>query len=72
MKSFSEWTRDLAAEISAPAADELPEGIVEVQDGKYEAKCCCCEEWREIFCDISEIPDTGYVHYCGGSPWCCP
>ncbi len=50
----------------------LPEGICERGPGEYEAVCCCCGEWRELYCDLSEIPEVGYEHYCGGSQRCCP
>lgn len=62
-------------EMNAPAklAEQLlPDGINEVGDGCYEARCCRCGEWTELFCDLSELPDAGYEHYCGGSPRCCP
>lgn len=50
----------------------LPEGINEKSDGQYEAECCRCERWGPIYCDLKDIPDVGYKHYCGGSPMCCP
>lgn len=32
--------------------------------------CCVCEEYSDINCDPWEFdPD---MHYCGGSPSCCP
>lgn len=49
----------------------LPEGIMTTADG-YIAQCRGCHEWGALPCDITEIPETGYQHYCGGSPWCCP
>ena len=52
--------------------DMLPEGVIEGRDGEYEAECVACERWRPIYCDLSEIPATGYRHYCGGGPSCCP
>ena len=55
-----------------PMEPELPEGIWECGPGEYEAECCRCGRWREIYCDIKDIPPVGYRHYCGGSPECCP
>ncbi len=70
MRSFGEWFNTQASPETEPQ-DELPEGIVE-RDGEYLAECCCCHEYKPLFCDISEVPKTGYEHYCGGAPWCCP
>lgn len=50
----------------------LPYGIIESSPGIYEVRCCHCGEWSEIPCDLSEIPQEGYDHYCGRSPSCCP
>lgn len=58
--------------IAASEEPMLPDGINESGPGEYEAECCCCGEWRPIYCDLSDIPETGYEHYCGGSPRCCP
>ena len=59
-----------------PVEFELPEGVIEYREGsgypKYEVQCCMCEKWVELPCDVSEIPQQGYEHYCGGSPRCCP
>ena len=49
----------------------LPEGVCE-EGGEFVAKCRGCNEWRPILCDLAEIPAEGYVHHCGGAPWCCP
>jgi hypothetical protein len=68
MKSFDEWTRDIAA-LADP--DDLPEGIWE-QDGKYMAECCCCGKYDEIPVGLDEIPEDGYKHHCGGSDRCIP
>lgn len=51
---------------------ELPEGIWELKGGKFAAECCICGKNDEIHCDISEIPMTGYTHYCGSGQGCCP
>lgn len=68
MSDFETWFRRQAI----PVEVELPEGITEGPDGVYQAKCCCCDRWDEIPVGIDEIPATGYEHYCGGSPRCCP
>lgn len=67
MKDFAHWF----AEQGKESESMLPEGVIE-ENGLYLARCVGCESWKEIFCDISEVPDTGYMHYCGGNPWCCP
>lgn len=77
MRDFGDWLEGIGRQ-AAPVEDmfaeepELPEGINEVGPGKYEARCCMCHEWRELYCDLSEVPEVGYEHYCGGSPRCCP
>ncbi len=70
MRSFGEWFNAQEAPTIEPQ-DELPEGIIE-RDGKYLAECRGCEKLTEIPVGIDEIPQTGYEHYCGGNPWCCP
>ena len=50
----------------------LPDGINQLIDGSYEALCHCCDNYTPLYCDINEIPMTDYLHYCGGSPRCCP
>ncbi len=68
MKTFEEWLLDITKyKIDKP----LPDGIWE-KDGKYMCSCCRCERVEEIPCDISEIPEEEYRHYCGGSQRCCP
>ena len=51
---------------------ELPEGVWELKSGKYATECYMCGKYDMIPCDISEIPMTGYRHYCGSGPRCCP
>lgn len=73
MKSFDQWLIDTTARPQTEDGEKLlPEGVVEAGPNRYEAKCCACGEWREIYCDLEEIPEVGYEHYCGGSPHCCP
>ncbi len=67
MKDFGRWFAD-----QKPPEEMLPDGVWENGAGEYFATCCCCERDTEIYCDISEIPETGYRHYCGGSQYCCP
>jgi hypothetical protein len=69
MLNFDAWLRQPIA--PTESAKELPEDIWEV-DGKYMAECRRCGNRDEIPVDISEIPMTGYDHYCGRSPQCCP
>jgi len=74
MKDFGKWFSDFSPPKQEVAEEEvmLPDGVDEMNDGTFTARCCCCGERREILCDISEIPMAGYEHYCGGSPYCCP
>ncbi len=73
MKDFGRWLADfvLPAE-SANPDDTLPEGVWEREDGVYFATCVVCERDAEILCDLVDIPEVGYRHFCGGSPSCCP
>lgn len=74
MKEFGRWLSDSTIPASAPApapTSELPEGIAE-QNGKLIAFCAGCHNYTELVCDVTEIPMTGYVHYCGASPRCLP
>jgi len=72
MKDFGKWFSDQAKmALSAVTIPVLPEGIEE-SGGKFYAYCCCCKNLDEIPCDISEIPEAGYEHYCGRSLHCCP
>lgn len=66
MKPFNEWLQELGK----PAEPELPDGVVEVRPGYFEAECRGCECWTPIDYDLSDF-DPSY-HYCGGSPRCCP
>lgn len=73
MIDFDRWFNRQAA--MSEEVGELPESIVQIKmDGKikYMAICCCCDQVTELPVDLSEIPQTGYQHYCGGSPRCCP
>jgi hypothetical protein len=67
MKDFGQWFKEQSAPV-----EELPEGICEGDNGIYLACCCGCDQWKELPVGVDEIPFTGYRHYCGGSPWCCP
>lgn len=69
MKSFGDWLMDLG-NYSSSSVEELPEGVWEFADGKYKAKCCCCDNYYELYCDLSEF-DPEYS-YCGSGPRCCP
>jgi len=70
MLNFDAWLRQPIAE--APKERELPEGITEDGKGGYEALCRCCERYKPLHWDISEVPMEGYEHWCGESPRCCP
>lgn len=57
--------------------DWLPDGVIATFDYRldvfeYLAECRGCGELKPIYCDLEEIPQTGYEHWCGGSPRCCP
>lgn len=69
MKNFGDWFADFSTQ-DAPEP-EVPEGIDEC-GGVYFATCSMCEKFEALWVDIKEIPQTGYIHYCGGSPRCCP
>ncbi len=76
MKSFEEWTADIAADSDDTL---LPEWHIELIDYNQDIMdephnwvfpCCICERDSEICCEPEEFdPD---MHYCGGSPSCCP
>ncbi|MDE1179461.1 hypothetical protein [Paraburkholderia sp.] len=73
---FSRWLNQQAPIPVQSDADRhvqelLDEDVLRDVQGGYEAMCCRCGEWRELYCGPEEI-DIDYVHYCGGSPRCCP
>lgn len=82
MKSFADWTSDLAAANNAPKAadkgvlgmtwdDWIASGCVSDEgDGTYLACCQGCASWTEVECEAHEF-DPAY-HYCNGSPRCTP
>lgn len=73
MTSFDQWLRNFRLQPVEPEREpELPDGVREVGDGEYEARCFFCEEWKPLYVGLDEIPMVGYEHYCGGSPRCCP
>jgi len=56
-------------------ADELENtlNLRMMNDGSFQAKCCCCDNWGELFVGIDEAhPFETFEHYCGGSDRCCP
>ncbi|WP_141246895.1 hypothetical protein [Halomonas salipaludis] len=67
-----EWRPALHSLAWQPEGAPLPDGVVEVRPGEYEAECRGCHEYQPIVCDLSEIPAEDYEHWCGGSPMCCP
>ncbi len=75
MKPFEKWLSDFTIpEIKEAANDggqDLPENV-SGEHGNYKALCCCCEQWKPLYCDIKDVPAEGYKHYCGGSDRCCP
>lgn len=58
--------------IDLEALKRLPDGVTADGAGEYEAECRGCGQMKPIICDISEVPEEGYEHWCGGSPSCCP
>ncbi len=83
MKPFGQWFADFGKPVPAePASSDdltigivIPDGVDEMLDGTFTAICVGCGQRGKIWCDISEIPLTGYEHYCGSgvnSPSCCP
>jgi hypothetical protein len=74
VKDFGSWFNEQKPVDDRKAHIEMLEeaGILYVMaDGRYMARCCCCDEWKELPVGPEEI-DLGYEHYCGGSPRCCP
>lgn len=51
---------------------ELPDGITEDSPGDYWAECRSCGRSTSVFCNLIDIPMTGYQHYCFGSARCLP
>lgn len=75
MKDFGRWfAEQKPAHVDGkPAEEDLPDNIRVLTDTEYQAKCCICEQWGELYVGILEIPlDGSYSHYCGGSYRCCP
>lgn len=68
---FKKFIDDGVENTLRPVGPELPEGV-ECIDGKLVVMCCQCEKYVELEFDIGELPATGYKHYCGSSPRCCP
>ncbi|CAJ0710586.1 hypothetical protein ACPCHQ_11865 [Ralstonia thomasii] len=74
MKDFGQWLADQGKKTAEKSHIELFEEAGVIRGDKsvgYEAKCVKCDQWRELYCNPSEIDET-YEHYCGGSPHCCP
>lgn len=75
MLDFGRWLANQKPAMidGKPAEEDLPDNVRVLADTEYQAKCCICHEWGELYCDIKEIPlDGSYEHYCGGSPRCGP
>jgi len=78
MKSFADWTTDIAkannpTKTYAGAMDWdewLDSGCVEADGDEYLACCQGCGEWTVVECEAHQF-DPAY-HYCGASPRCCP
>lgn len=72
MKSFGQWFGDQGRPVQTapqPDDDDLPDGL-RVMGGVIQAKCCCCDEYKEFFGEVSEFEEGNF--YCGGSDRCCP
>lgn len=52
---------------------EIHEGIT-LSDGEFVAECVVCGELTPIYCSpyIADDEFDPFMHYCGGSPRCCP
>jgi hypothetical protein len=72
VKDFGRWFSDFKLPVAQPIESMLPDGVSERGVGRYEARCVSCERYTEILCDLGEIPEVGYRHYCFGSDRCCP
>lgn len=73
MKDYGAWLDDLTQAVTAASATALPEGITQgASPNTYEAQCRVCGDWTALICDLSEVPEEGYEHWCGRSPRCCP
>lgn len=77
MKSFADWTTDLAQrhKEAGPANPtweywEAKDLVWNDPDDCPKARCQVCCEWTPVYCDPTEFDPT--YHYCGGSPRCCP
>lgn len=57
----------------ALASDEdeyVEEDFCTNSDGQLVYPCTVCGDWSPIGCEPEEFDDD--MHYCGGSPSCCP
>ena len=71
MKDFGRWFADFELPSPAPAEVELPHDVQDTATpGRYKVKCCTCERWVEMLCELAEHEPGAY--YCGGSDRCCP
>ena len=80
MKSFRQWTRDLADQLEesekGPNSIELepaglPDGLwFDFHVRKYKAVCRACGEAHIYDGDIKDFDQHNF--YCGTSSWCCP
>lgn len=71
MKDFGRWLADMADDLAEEdSVTLLPDGVVEAGENGYEAMCRSCGKWCDICCDPADFDPN--MHYCGGSPRCCP
>lgn len=76
MKSFADWTTDIAAANKKPKPsvdpDYLPDGLTYMGRGEYKATCCICGEFKEVVGWEPGVPFDVDTFHCGGSQRCCP
>lgn len=75
MKDFGRWFNDFVlqpVEQPEPVQVELPDGVEEIEHGRYTAMCCVCLRTDVLLFDIGLLPQKGYVHYCYRDAGCCP
>ena len=79
MKSFEEWTREIAEYINKPEEpdySDIPEELIDggVEDENAEGgwlyPCRCCGDLSPIYCEPHEWSSN--MHYCGKSERCLP
>lgn len=70
MKPFHEWSMESVGPSKDAAQEEIDNPWdLDLDHPVYD--CIICGESAEVFCDDLRDFDPD-MHYCGGSPSCCP